>query len=78
MPPDVGEVLQALDDVGAAIDASLESASDAQLAAACPIKLPLPDNSMRGAVVFFGFHETYHVGQLAYLRKWLGTPGLVG
>jgi uncharacterized damage-inducible protein DinB len=27
---------------------------------------------------FLVAHESYHVGQLAYIRKALGLPGLVG
>lgn len=27
---------------------------------------------------FFALHDSYHVGQLAYIRKALGLPGLVG
>jgi uncharacterized damage-inducible protein DinB len=27
---------------------------------------------------FFALHDTYHVGQLAYIRKALGYPALVG
>jgi hypothetical protein len=26
---------------------------------------------------FFAYHEAYHIGQMAYVRKWLGYPGLV-
>lgn len=76
--PAVSELVQALDETNAAMKGALENATEAQLSAESPFKVPLPDNTLRGAVVFFGFHETYHVGQLAYLRKWLGYPGLVG
>jgi hypothetical protein len=29
-------------------------------------------------VGFLAFHEAYHVGQAAYLRRWLGHDGPVG
>jgi hypothetical protein len=29
-------------------------------------------------IAFFAFHESYHVGQLAYVRKLLGYPALAG
>jgi DinB superfamily len=29
------------------------------------------------AIVFFHFHESYHLGQLGYLRTWLGKTPLV-
>ena len=32
----------------------------------------------RGAVAFLTFHDGYHTGQIAYVRKWLGKGQLVG
>ena len=29
-------------------------------------------------IAFLAMHDTYHVGQLAYVRKALGLPGVVG
>jgi len=29
-------------------------------------------------LTFFALHDAYHVGQLAYIRKALGRPGLAG
>jgi len=29
-------------------------------------------------IAFLTMHDTYHVGQLAYVRKALGLPGVVG
>jgi len=29
-------------------------------------------------LAFFAFHDAYHIGQLAYIRKSLGYPGLAG
>jgi uncharacterized damage-inducible protein DinB len=29
-------------------------------------------------LAFFAFHDSYHVGQLSYIRKSLGYPGLAG
>jgi hypothetical protein len=36
------------------------------------------DGKIGGLIAFLAFHETYHVGQLSYLRKWLGYGQLVG
>jgi uncharacterized damage-inducible protein DinB len=54
-----------------------ESLTDVELAAPFPRKLPIPDRSIRGAIAFLAYHESYHIGQMAYIRKWLGFPGLV-
>ncbi len=76
--PSPPALLQALDATGAAIHAALEQASEAQLSAPSPVQLPAVEPTVRGAVAFFGYHEGYHVGQMGYLRKWLGHPSLVG
>jgi uncharacterized damage-inducible protein DinB len=34
--------------------------------------------TLAGELAFFAMHDTYHVGQMAYIRKALGYPGLVG
>jgi uncharacterized damage-inducible protein DinB len=47
------------------------------LSAAAPFKLRVPDQTMRGFITFMTFHEVYHVGQIAYVKKWLGYPGVV-
>ena len=34
-------------------------------------------NQPVSAIVFLHFHESYHLGQLGYLRTWLGKSPLV-
>ncbi len=41
-------------------------------------RAPSTDGTLAGALFLFSFHEAYHVGQLGYLRRWLGLPGLLG
>jgi uncharacterized damage-inducible protein DinB len=43
-----------------------------------PHDKPTYDGKVGGFVAFLAFHETYHVGQVAYLRKWLGHGQVVG
>ena len=43
-------------------------------------KLTTPDDSGRllgDAVIFFNFHEAYHGGQVALLRRIIGKPGVI-
>jgi hypothetical protein len=56
----------------------LEEIGDAELSAKCPRDFPIADKTMRGAITFLAYHEGYHVGQMAYLRKLLGKGQLVG
>jgi uncharacterized damage-inducible protein DinB len=40
---------------------------------------PLPGvTTLAGAIAFYAFHETYHVGQLGYLRKQMGHSPVAG
>src|SRR5687768_10079107 len=54
----------------------LESVDAAALAADAPARVASPDGTLRGAIALFAFHEGYHVGQLGFLRKWLGHSPL--
>lgn len=76
--PPLPEVLATLTATEGALKAALDTMTDEQWSAPSPRSFPVADKSMRGAFAFFVFHEGYHVGQLAYLRRWLGHSGLVG
>lgn len=75
--PDLGVILAAWNEVTAGLMARFEALTDAELRAPSPQPLPTPDRSMRGAIAFLAHHEAYHLGQMAYVRKCLGLPGLV-
>lgn len=56
----------------------LASVTDEHLARAATAH-PLPGcKIIADQVAFLGLHESYHVGQLAYVRKMLGHTGIVG
>lgn len=74
--PSAEEVVQAWKDVSESLTAALENATEEALAA--PAKPPSMDGKVSGMVNFLAYHETYHVGQAAYLRRWLGHEGPVG
>lgn len=76
--PVVEEVRGAWDDVSGKLLASLADASADALARPAPTGPPSFDGKISGLVAFLAFHETYHVGQVSYLRKWLGYGQSVG
>jgi uncharacterized damage-inducible protein DinB len=76
--PATADLVAALKAVNERLKARMETVDDATLAAPAPRDFPIPDKSVRGAVSFLTFHDSYHVGQIAYVLKWLGKPGLVG
>ena len=56
----------------------LAQMTDEQLSAKYDGNLPFEDNSVLGAIAFLGFHETYHTGQMSYIRRFLGHSQVVG
>ncbi len=66
------------DKVSARVAGALENVTAEALARPVANGLPSFDGKVAGAVALLGFHETYHVGQLGYLHKWLGHGRLVG
>lgn len=76
--PPAAEVLATLTATTGALNAALAAYPAEQWDAPSPRSWPVADKSMRGTIAFFMFHEAYHVGQIAYLHRWLGRPGLVG
>ena len=75
--PSASDIHQALKDAGVRLRKRFDAMIDADLAATAPRRFPAGDGTMRGAIVFLAYHESYHLGQMAYVRKCLGYPGIV-
>ena len=76
--PSLEEIKSAFVEISAKIIAGLETASEDQLSKEPPWKGPGMENSVRGTISFLSFHESYHLGQLGYLRKFHGLDGAFG
>ena len=76
--PEVDEIRSAWDDVSEKLLTSFAGASADMLAKPAPKGPPSFDGKISGLVAFLAFHEAYHVGQVTYLRKWLGYGQSVG
>lgn len=76
--PSPDELLLAWQEVSESLTAALEGATEEALSAPAPEKMPTVDGKVSGVVGFLAFHETYHVGQAAYIRTWLGHDGVTG
>jgi hypothetical protein len=59
------------------LHARLGSLDDASLARPGCMELPFA-KTLADELAFFALHESYHVGQMSYIRKSLGYPGLAG
>ena len=76
--PEVSQIIERWDQITEKLMSRIEVVDDEELLKPSPFPVPTGDKTKRGAVVFLNYHETYHIGQMAYLRKWLGYSQLVG
>ncbi len=73
----LADLLRFFRETSARLVERLAELSDAELSASIGRKLPSGEETLRGMVAFFLFHEAYHVGQIGYLRKLLGYEALI-
>ena len=75
--PSRNEVQRVMQDVSPRLHAKLATLKDEYLGR--PASLHIPGTETFGdELAFFALHDAYHVGQLVYIRKGLGYPGLAG
>lgn len=70
---DIGEFRTAWDELSPRFHTALEGATDDELLAVVE-GYPVEDQTVRGAINFLCWHETYHVGQIGILRTEQGYP----
>ena len=76
--PSRANVLEVHGEIGRRMQQRLAALTDDQLAApAGNLKLPNV-KTLADAIGFFALHDSYHVGQMAFVRKALGHSPLVG
>ena len=76
--PPIGEILSAFKDIGAKLVTRFDELSDDELAASVEPDFPGQEKTVFGAIAFLSLHESYHVGQLAYIRRLFGYERLTG
>ena len=76
--PSVEEIRNAWSQMATDLSTALRNASPETLAADAPAGPPSFDGKLSGTVAFLAFHDTYHTGQVSYLRKWLGYGQTIG
>jgi uncharacterized damage-inducible protein DinB len=74
--PTLAELLSAWRQVASAIDQRLTMVDDAMLDAPSGRRFPGGDPSTVGALAFLVQHDSYHIGQLAMLRRVHGLPAM--
>ena len=75
--PAIEEIQAVWRDVTEQLMYRLEAIGDDELSRQPPTGIATSDGTLRGAIALFAFHEAYHVGQMGYVRKWLGHSALI-
>ena len=76
--PNPEEIRRAWNEVSEKLANTLSNVNEEDLAKPAPEGVPTMDGKVGGFVAFLCLHETFHVGQLTYLKKWLGHGQTVG
>ena len=74
--PSVERILAAWRDMGATVLDRLEAVPADHLDRESEQQFPVDDPTLLGGVAFLVQHESYHVGQLAYLRRLVGLGAM--
>ena len=62
--PSVGKATEVLEQ-------RFEELTEDELSATAPRDFPFPDKTIRGMIFFLSYHESYHLGQIGFLKKWV-------
>jgi DinB superfamily len=76
--PSTEEMLAAWQQVSAELATALQQSPADVLEKDAPKGPPSFNGKVSGTVAFYAFHDTYHTGQISYLRKWLGYGKTIG
>ena len=76
--PSIDEIKAAFLDISDKLKKRFETVTEADLAIEPPFTIPGIEKSAAGTLAFMSLHESYHVGQLAYLQRLQGGDKLVG
>ena len=76
--PSVAEIKAEWDSATTKLMALLENVTEAQLKKPNEANYPIGEKNVMGALSFCAFHESYHIGQVGYIRKFLGYETLIG
>jgi uncharacterized damage-inducible protein DinB len=76
--PSFAEILKEWEEIADKVEARLGELTDDDLSAPMDSPHPIDDGTVLGAIAFLSLHETYHAGQLAYVRRLHGGSQIVG
>lgn len=68
----VAELIETWQSVSSCLETCLAEVDGTRLSTASPLLLPIDDASLIGSIAFLVQHDSYHIGQLALIRKHFG------
>jgi hypothetical protein len=74
--PTLGELREHWSRISGHLGDTLPRLSPADLDRRGVSRFPLEDDSLLGGIAFLVQHDSYHLGQVAFLRRQLGHPGM--
>lgn len=74
--PALEEVRQAWRSIGPHLHSALDAVGEAELRRPNAHRFPLGDSTPLGMIAFLAQHDSYHLGQVAFLRRQLGRPAM--
>lgn len=74
-PPSV-KIEELWKEISAGIESKFKIITEGELLKEAPLQLPLTEKTIIGALTFFMQHESYHIGQIALLRKHYGLQAM--
>ncbi|HEX7240446.1 MAG TPA: DinB family protein [Longimicrobiaceae bacterium] len=74
--PTLAEIRAAWDAASRVVEERLAALTASELDAPAPERFPAGGPTLLGALAFLAQHDSYHVGQLALLRKAAGLPAM--
>ncbi|MBD3287541.1 DUF664 domain-containing protein [candidate division KSB1 bacterium] len=74
--PTLTEIQSGWQDISDKIASRIKSIKKSDLSAPAPFEVPVSDKTIFGFLSFLAQHESYHIGQLALLRKYFGLDAM--
>jgi uncharacterized damage-inducible protein DinB len=74
--PPLSETLQYWNDIASQFAEAVGNVTDEQAASELPFGTPIGGKSLLGLLGFLTSHESYHIGQMSIVRKYLGLSAM--
>lgn len=76
--PKIEEIVKVYKNASEKLYVRLDKITALELDGKSKLEIPGTDGKILSTVNFLAYHETYHIGQMAFLLTWLGKEQLVG